>query len=161
MADAESEKPEAKRAGRSAAGTLAAQIARLYAKTLHESLAPLGVAPAQFLVLRELWRTDGQTQRELAQVLEVEQATMSNTLKRMIRDGYVRYAPHPDDSRARRVFLQDRGMLLERPAKAVEKDVRGRAFAGLTRKEQKRFVDLSLKVITALKGEAAAASGAS
>jgi len=45
--------------------------------------------PAQFLALSELWGDDGLTQRELAERLGVEQATMANTLARMERDRLV------------------------------------------------------------------------
>ena len=46
-----------------------------------------------------------------------------------------------------------RGRLLEKPAKAAVKRVNALAFADLSRKERKRFVDLSRRVIGALKGE--------
>ena len=43
----------------------------------------------QFAVLLELWAGDGLTQKELVERLDVEQATMANTLARMVRDGLV------------------------------------------------------------------------
>ena len=78
---------------------------------------------------------------------------MANTLKRMARDGLVRREPHPGDSRSHRIRVTPRAMLLEKPAKAAVKRVNARAFAGLSRKEQKRFVDMSRRIIGALKGE--------
>lgn len=151
------ETPDAPVAGR-AAGPIAAQMARLFARAMSDAIAPFHLAPAQYVVLRELWRLEGLTQSELARRLEVEQATMANTLKRMVRDGLIRREPHPDDSRAQCIRLTDRGRLLEKPAKAAVKRVNARAVAPLSRKEQKRFVDLSRRVVGALKSERLAAS---
>lgn len=136
------------------ASPLAAQMARLFAKATAQAIAPFDLAPAQFMVLRELWKADGLTQGELARRLEVEQATMANTLKRMDRDGLILREPHPSDSRAYRVRATSRGRLLEKPAKAAVKRVNALAFADLSRKERKRFVDLSRRVVGALKGQA-------
>ena len=138
-----------------AAAPIAAQMARLFTKAVSDAIAPLDLAPAQFMVLRELWKLDGLTQSELARRLEVEQATMANTLKRMARDGLILRKPHPGDSRAQCVGLTDRARRLEKPAKAAVKQVNARAVAPLTRKEQKRFVELSRRVVAALKSDQA------
>ena len=69
------------------AGYLANHMARVFAHALAERIRPLGLAPGQFMTLIELWREDGLTQRDLVARLDVEQATMANTLKRMERDG--------------------------------------------------------------------------
>ena len=65
------------------AGYLANHMARLFAQRLHERIRPLGLAPAQFMTLLALWEEDGLTQRDLFERLDVEQATMANTLARM------------------------------------------------------------------------------
>ena len=68
------------------AGYLANHMARLFAIALNERIGPLGLAPAQFMTLLELWNEDGLSQKDLVQRLDVEQATMANTLSRMERD---------------------------------------------------------------------------
>ena len=68
------------------AGFLANHMARLFANGLQQRIRPLGLAPAQFMTLLALWDEDGLTQRELVQRLNVEQATMANTLIRMPAD---------------------------------------------------------------------------
>jgi len=82
------------------AGYLANHQARLFAQALAERINPMGLAPAQFQCLLELWREDGLTQRDLVQRLDVEQATMANTLKRMERDGLIERRAHAGDARA-------------------------------------------------------------
>ena len=77
------------------AGYLINHLARIFAQALAREIKPLGLAPGQFMVLLELWREDGLTQRDLVARLDVEQATLANTLSRMERDGLVRRAPAP------------------------------------------------------------------
>ena len=83
------------------AGYLANHMARLFAAGLARRIQPLGLAPAQFMVLLELWHSDGRTQADLTAALDVEQATMANTLKRMERDGLILRMPSEEDRRAR------------------------------------------------------------
>ncbi|MCE8468244.1 MarR family transcriptional regulator, partial [Rhodovulum sulfidophilum] len=87
------------------AGYLANHMARLFAAALTRRIAPLGLMPGQFMVLLELWREDGLTQRDLVERLDVEQATIANTLNRMERDGLILREPDAADRRARRVRL--------------------------------------------------------
>jgi len=82
------------------AGYLANHMARLFAQRLHERIRPLGLAPAQFMTLLELWTADGLTQSDLVERLDVEQATMANTLGRMERDGLIERRADERDARA-------------------------------------------------------------
>ena len=135
------------------AATLANLMARLFAKALAEAIAPYGLAPAQFMVLSELWRADGLKARDLVRRLGVEQATMANTLNRMVRDGLVAREPDPRDSRASRIELTDKARALKKPAKAAVRAVNARAMSGLSRKEEDRFSDLIGRVISTLREE--------
>jgi len=63
------------------AGYLLNHIARQFALLLHERLKPLGIAPAQFPILLELWQQDGQSQQALVERAELSQATIANTTK--------------------------------------------------------------------------------
>lgn len=113
------------------AGFLANHMARLFALHLSQAIAPLGLAPAQFMTLLELWEEDGLTQADLVERLDVEQATLANTLKRMERDGLVRRAPHPDDGRARLIWLTAKGRKLESAAKKAATAINRRALKAL------------------------------
>lgn len=135
------------------AGYLANHMARLFARALAEAIAPLGLAPAQFMVLLELWKTDGLSQVELVRRLDVEQATMAKTLSRMVRDGLVTRAPHPRDARATLIHLTEHARGLRKPAKAAAKAVDAMALGDLSGKEQDRFFGLLHRVIAALRAE--------
>lgn len=113
------------------AGYLTNHLARLFAHRLSDALAPLGLAPAQFMTLLPLWEQDGMTQAELTRALDVEQATMANTLSRMERDGLIERRPSPQDARARTVHLTDRARALKDPAQAAAETVNARAVGDM------------------------------
>lgn len=133
------------------AGFLANHLARLFAHRLHAKIAHLGLAPAQFMALLELWEEDGLTQAQLVARLDVEQATMANTLKRMERDGLVLRSPHPEDARARLVRLTDKARALEGPAKEAAAAVNQQALAGLDDADRAALAGMMRAMIAALR----------
>lgn len=71
------------------AGYLINHIARVFARGLAARIRPLGLTTGTFPALLALWETDGLTQKQLVERLDIEQATMANTLARMERDGLI------------------------------------------------------------------------
>ncbi len=136
------------------AGYLANHMARLFARRLHQRIAPLGLAPAQFMTLLELWAQDGLTQRELVERLDIEQATMANTLARMERDGLIRRKPHPRDGRAQSILLTRKAINLKAQATAAAAAQNRQALAGLSDEESKLFLQYMKTVIGRLKSPA-------
>ncbi|MCB1364554.1 MAG: MarR family transcriptional regulator [Rhodobacteraceae bacterium] len=135
---------------RNSAGYLANHMARLFANGLHRRIGPLGLSPARFPVLLELWEQDGLTQSELVRRLDVEQATMANTLARMERDGLIERRPSPDDRRARLIFVTDRARRLQGAAMAAAAAENRQALSGLSADEQAAFIDLMTRVIATM-----------
>jgi DNA-binding MarR family transcriptional regulator len=132
------------------AGFLANHMARLFASALQKRIEPLGIAPAQFMVLLELWEEDGLTQRDLVARLAVEQATMANTLKRMERDGLIQRRPSETDKRARIILLSDTARALRQDAVKGASEVNAKALAKLEPGEQQELIRLMRKVVEAL-----------
>lgn len=133
------------------AGYLANHMARLFAHGLQARIAPLGLAPAQFMTLLELWVSDGLTQSELIDRLDVEQATMANTLKRMERDGLITRMPHPDDRRARQNWLTRKGKAMQAPATRAARAQNEAALDGLSAEERDAFLKLMRRTIETMK----------
>jgi DNA-binding MarR family transcriptional regulator len=125
---------------RRSAGYLANHMARLFAQRLHERIRPLGLAPGQFVTLLELWEGDGLTQRELVERLDVEQATMANTLSRMERDGLIERRAHERDARAKTVHLTAKAVGLREPAQAAARDVNAIALGDMEGADLDRFI---------------------
>jgi len=133
------------------AGYLANHLARLFAQHLAAGIAPLGLAPAQFMTLLELWPEDGLTQAELCARLDVEQATMAGTLGRMARDGLIERRAHPVDHRAQTVHLTPRARALEVPATSIAQAVNVQALAALPEADRAPFVASLHRIVTEMR----------
>jgi DNA-binding MarR family transcriptional regulator len=132
------------------AGFLVNHMGRLFANALHARIRPLGLAPAQFMTLLELWEGDGLTQRDIARRLDVEQATMANTLARMERDGLIVRRASPSDARSQTVHLTRRALALREPAMEAAKAVNAAALAGLSDDDREKFLATMRGTIAAL-----------
>ena len=132
-------------------GFLSNQLARLMSNALAQSLQPIGLAPAQFATLLQLWREDGLTQRDLVDRLHVEQATIASTLNRMERDGLIIRKPHLKDSRAQYILLTSRGRELQAPAMREARQVSQSALAILEGEERAQLLDLMHRVVEHMK----------
>ncbi|MDK3016107.1 MarR family transcriptional regulator [Pseudodonghicola sp. IC7] len=141
------------------AGYLANHMARLFFAGLSRRIRPLGLAPAQFMVLLELWEEDGLSQADLVARLDVEQATMANTLARMARDGLIDRQPSPTDRRARLICLTARARALRPQAIAAAQAQNSEALAGLSTAEQAQFLALMKTVIATMQKRRDASPG--
>lgn len=132
------------------AGFLVNHMARLFANALHARIRPLGIAPAQFMTLLELWEGDGLTQRDLVRRLDVEQATMANTLGRMERDGLIVRRASPSDARSQTIHLTKKALALREPAISAAMDVNAAALADLSDDDRARFLAMMRQAIATL-----------
>lgn len=132
------------------AGYVVNHMARLFAAALTERIKPLGLSTGQFPILLQLWREEGLTQKQLVERLDLEQATIANTLTRMERDGLIQRKPHPLDGRAQCIHLTPKARALEAPAVEAAQAVNAIALASLPPVAQKAFMRAMGQVIEAL-----------
>lgn len=135
-------------------GSVVHHLSRLLTRALADEIKASGVAPGQFTVLACLWDQDGLTQRDLYQRLNIEQATMSNTLARMERDNLIKRKPDANDRRASRVHLTAHAKRLERDLTAGAGTVNKRALGALKAKDKKVLLGLMGEMIDNLEPEA-------
>ncbi len=127
-------------------GFLLNDVARLLRTTYDRRIRSLDLTRSQWWVLTHLYRKDGITQSELAQILEIEKPTLGRLLDRLEAKGWVRRQPHDDDRRAKRVYLTAEVDPVMQQMRAIAAELRGDALAGLSSSEQQRFVDTLLRV---------------
>ena len=132
-------------------GYLANHMARLFAAGLQRRIDALGITTGQFPTLLTLFEKDGQTQRELVAQIDVEQATLANTLARMERDGLIVREDHPSDGRAKIIRLTDKARGLREAATRAAMAQNQLALSGLSEAERKTFINLMQRVIDAMK----------
>ena len=133
------------------AGYLANHMARLFALGLQERIRPLGLAPAQFMTLLELWNEENLTQKDLVQRLDIEQATIANTLNRMQRDGLITRHANPDDRRAQLIRLTEKARALREDATRAAQAQNETALAGFSPGEREAFLAMMTRAIDAMR----------
>ncbi|WP_024510899.1 MarR family transcriptional regulator [Bradyrhizobium sp. ARR65] len=89
-------------------------------KASREALAPYGVTPVQFAILKVLWERDGLNGAELCARLVLDSATVTGLIDRMEAGGWLERRADPGgDRRMSRVYLTNKGAQLEAPLDAV------------------------------------------
>jgi len=127
-------------------GFILNDVARLLRKVYDRRVRALGLTRSQWWVVTHLYRSEGATQSELADILEVERATLGRLLDRLEDKGWIRRQADARDRRAKRVYLTPQIEEPMRTMRSVAAEVRGDALSGLSPEEQDRFVDTLLKI---------------
>jgi DNA-binding MarR family transcriptional regulator len=78
-------------------------------------LAPYGVTPGQYALLKVLWEEDGQSGAALGERLRFDSATMTGLLDRLEKSDLLERRPAPHDRRINLVYLTPAGLALAGP----------------------------------------------
>lgn len=127
-------------------GFILNDVARLLRKVYDRRVRALGLTRSQWWVVTHLYRSEGVTQSELADILELERASLGRLLDRLEAKGWVRREADAKDRRAKRVYLTDQIEKPMRTMRSIAAGVRGDALSGLSAQEQDRFVDTLLTI---------------
>jgi DNA-binding MarR family transcriptional regulator len=148
------EPPEPETAPRSV-GFLISQLGFVSSKAFMEALRPVGIDPREFLLMRFVAASEGQSQQALAERLSVPASRMVALVDHLEDAGFLERRPDPEDRRVRGLYLTRKGRgALERASK-VAIDYETRLCAGINREERERLIDLLQKLQetqTALRG---------
>ena len=106
------------------------RICRLTHARMYALVGRIGMHRGQPLVLKALWGQDGLTHSELADLLFVRPATMSNMIKRMVKSGLVERRPDKSDQRVSRVYLTEAGREIQEHVQQVWMDFEAQVFRG-------------------------------
>ena len=127
-------------------GFILHDVARLLRVTYDRRVRELGLTRSQWWVLTHLYRKDGLTQSELADVLELEKPSLCRLLDRLEAKGWVRRETDPSDRRAKRIYLTEQVEPPMQVMREIAAGVREDALSGLSADEQDRFVDTLLTI---------------
>lgn len=127
-------------------GFILNDVARLMRTTFDRRVRALGFTRSQWWVLNHLFRQEGVTQSELADLLEVEKATLGRLLDRLEQKGWVRREADTSDRRVKRVFLTEEVAPQIKAMRAAAAELRREALSGLSEGQQETFVDALLAI---------------
>ena len=86
-------------------GFLISDIARLMRTHYNRIMKPNGLTSTQWRVILHLKRLDGQTQSELADVLDMGKVSLGGLIDRLEESHWVERRADPKDRRMKRIFL--------------------------------------------------------
>jgi DNA-binding MarR family transcriptional regulator len=127
-------------------GFLLNDVARLMRTAYDRRIRKLGLTRAQWWVLTHLYRSNGVSQTELAETLEIEKPTLGRLLDRLESKGWVRREHDASDRRVWRVHLTDEVEPALRTMRKIAAELRRDALTGISTAERERFVDTLLAI---------------
>ena len=127
-------------------GFLLHDVARLMRTAYDRRIRKLGLTRAQWWVLTHLYRSNGVSQTELAETLEIEKPTLGRLLDRLEAKGWVKREHDARDRRVWRVHLTNEVEPALRTMRAIAKELRRDALTGISAAERERFVDTLLAI---------------
>jgi DNA-binding MarR family transcriptional regulator len=127
-------------------GFLLSQLGFFSSRGFMEALEPAGIDPRQFLLMRFVAATEGQSQQALAERLGVPASRMVALVDHLEEAGLVERRPDPEDRRVRGLHLTKKGHgVLERAIK-IAIDYETQLCAGINREERELLIDLLQKL---------------
>ena len=131
-------------------GYLARLIFRSFSRLREQRTREYGISSGQWTFLRQLWREDGISQRELSRRLAMRDATTAVTLRILERAGLVRREINRRDRREILVYLTPLGKGLEKRLMPITADIQALAVRNLSDAEVDTLRRLMLHVVSNL-----------
>ncbi|WP_019928502.1 MarR family winged helix-turn-helix transcriptional regulator [Nocardia sp. BMG111209] len=109
-------------------------------------LAPLHLQPRQFGLLSLLTGSDGQSQQQLCESLDVHRNVMVGLVDELEQRELVERRRHPGDRRAHAVHLLPAGRALQAQAEQLLDELESELLGGLDRDEVRTLISLLQRV---------------
>jgi len=129
-------------------GYLFIKICKSRRNKANEMLVKHGIHAGQDVLLYYLSLEDGQTVSQLATDIQIQYATISNMINRMVANDLVKKIRDENDARVSRIFLTTKGKDAVIKLREVWQFLEGQTINGLTEDEIRLLKDLLKKVLT-------------
>jgi len=127
-------------------GFLISQLGFVSSKRFMEALEPIGLEPRDFLLLRFVAASEGQSQQALSERLAIPASRMVALVDRLEEAGFLERRPDPEDRRVRGLHLTRKGRAVLEKAGKIAIDYETRLCAGINREERDLLIDLLHKL---------------
>ena len=117
--------------GKSTIGYLIADLSRLFGRVFDRRAAHLGLTRVQWRALKRIHQSEGITQSELADLLDMEPIAVGRVLDRLQKAGFIERRSDPDDRRVWRLHLLPQSDAVMHDIEAVAISVREDCLAGV------------------------------
>lgn len=111
-----------------------------------ENLSEFGITPGQYGVLACLWKHETLTPKEIANILRVENSTISGVLDRMQKRGLIDRILDPNNRRSIRVKPTAAGMAIKEPVQKRIEELNDMVFKEFTPQEREDVLNLLTRI---------------
>jgi DNA-binding MarR family transcriptional regulator len=113
------------------------------AKSYYEKdLSKFGLGSGTHVFLTELFHQDGINQQELSEKLQVDKATTTRAVKKLVELGYVKREKDKVDNRAYNIFLTRKAKEIVPEIRKIRRSWNAILSHGFTNEEKKSMLDL-------------------
>jgi DNA-binding MarR family transcriptional regulator len=129
-------------------GYLVIDIVRMMSLRFDQRARAVGVTRAQWSLIAALVRSEGATQAQLAEWMQVAPISVGRLVDRMERAGWLERRAEPGDRRAYRIYLTDKAHAIRPELRRLSAQTEKEALAGLDEPTQLRLL-ASLETVRA------------
>ena len=135
---------------------LAQQVHRAHRTAVGAELACRGLSEINPMLISSLKHLENRqeesfSQKDLAEMLHISPAAVTNSLKIMEKNGYICREPEENDARRNRVWLTDKGRGAVEECEAAFATVAERMLAGFTAAEQEQLALFRTRMLNNLR----------
>lgn len=130
----------------SSLGFLLSQLGFVSSRRWHQTLAPLGIEPRHFLLLRFVARSEGQSQQSIGQMLHIPPSRIVALVDQLEERGLLERRANPSDRRARALYLTPRGRRVLDKVWKLAMSHEQRLGSSLTPEEREQLITLLQKL---------------
>ena len=131
------------------------EAARLQRTVFDRRVRKIGFTRTQWLALRRVGDQPGVSQSELAELLEVEKASVGRLIDKLEAFGWLERRQDDADRRIKRVYLTELGRRIHRDVTPVAEAMVEEELSGLSREQRDLLTDLLMTVKQRLQDMAA------
>lgn len=102
---------------------------------LNLKLSAYDITPSQYGVLSCLWQREFATSKQISEILCLELSTISGVLDRMQKKNLVDRIVNKDDRREVRIYVTQKGKLLQEPIQKIIEEVNQEVLSGFSENE--------------------------
>lgn len=122
------------------------RLTRLHRMVAAALLRRLGLHPGQELLMMHLWDCGPQRQADLAALLGSDSATITRTVRRLERGGFVHCSPSPTDGRSVIVAPTAAGNALRAEVETLWHELEKRTTAGMDAADRATTLDVLMRM---------------
>jgi DNA-binding MarR family transcriptional regulator len=128
-------------------------VGRAVATTFSARLAPIGLEPREFALLRRVNSSEGASQQAMGERLGIPPSRMVALVDGLEGRDLLQRRPSPTDRRAHALYLTSAGRQLLAQAHAVARALEAELTAGLDSAEQTQLIELLKRLAARLGGQ--------